>query len=187
MNNRNQSLKQAGGGMAEVGLALALSLAFVSPLASAQMPVPLLDAAPQAEQARKQLETLLQCKGGTTVQAKAVEAQFQALGLAKGPDGVYLPVRAGAKVVVFGDEVVAALVSVADGEKKAAVYLRGQSGQQMAKKLGVTQVDEQANTEERSFFKATSKKTTLLVGAASELFVGNASVKYKSAVTCQIN
>ena len=50
---------------------------------------------------------------------------------------------------------------------------------------GPLQIDEQADTDEPSYYKQTSKKTTLLVGAASEVFVGNGSVKYQSAVACQ--
>lgn len=174
----------AGQLAASAGLVLAVA---ASQLAHAQMPVPLLDSAPQGEQARKQLEVLLQCKGGTTLQAKAIESHFLAIGLARGPDGVYLPARGGARPAVFGDQVVAAMVSDAAGERKAAVYLATATGKLMASKLGVTKVDEQANTDDASYFKATSKKTTLLVGAASELFVGNASVKYQSAIACQVN
>ena len=43
----------------------------------------------------------------------------------------------------------------------------------------------QAGTNEPSYFKQTSKKTTLLVSAASEVFVGNDHVRYQSAVACQ--
>lgn len=168
-----------------VGIALALGVA--ATLAHAQMPVPLLDSAPQGEQVRKQLEALLQCKSGTTLQAKAIEANFLAIGLARGPDGVYLPARGGARPSVFGDQLVAAMVSDAAGERKVAVYLASASGKHMAGKLGVSKVDEQANTDEPSFYRKTSKRTTLLVGAASELFVGNSSVKYQSAITCQVN
>ncbi len=160
--------------------------------ASAQMPVPLLDsadtggkAAVQA-QAGKQLEALLQCKAGTTFTAQTVEAQFQALGLVKSVDGFFLPLLKGVQPSLFGDQVLAALVSDADGEKKVVVYLKKQTGKQMAKKLGVTKIDEQADTDEPSYFKQTSKKTTLLVGSASEVFLGNTSIKYQSAVTCQL-
>ena len=137
--------------------------------ASAQMPVPLLDsadtggkAAVQA-QAGKQLEALLQCKAGTTFTAQAVEAQFQALGLVKSVDGFFLPLLKGVQP-----------------------SLLKQTGKQMAKKLGVTKIDEQADTDEPSYFKQTSKKTTLLVGSASEVFLSNTSIKYQSAVTCQL-
>ena len=89
--------------------------------ASAQMPVLLLDgadtggkAAVQA-QAGKQLEALLQCKAGTTFTAQAVEAQFHGLGLVKSTDGFFLPLLKGVKPSLFGDEVLAALVSDADG------------------------------------------------------------------------
>lgn len=160
--------------------------------ASAQMPVPLLDgadtggkAAVQA-QAGKQLEALLQCKAGTTFTAQAVKAQLQALGLVKSVDGFFLPLLKGVQPSLFGDQVLAALVSDADGEKKAVVYLKTQTGKQLAKKLGVTKIDEQADTDEPSYFKQTSKKTTLLVGSASEVFLGNTSIKYQSAVTCQL-
>ena len=37
----------------------------------------------------------------------------------------------------------------------------------------------------KEILKQTSKKTTLLVGAASEVFVGNDSIKYQSSVACQ--
>ena len=79
----------------------------------------------------------------------------------------------------------AALVTAADGENKATVYLKRQTGRQMAKRLGVSQIDEQADTEEPSYFKQTRKKTTLLVGAASEVFVSNDGIRYQSAVACQ--
>ena len=86
---------------------------------------------------------------------------------------------------MFGDEVVAALVTTGDGEKKATVYLKRQTGKQLATRLGVSKIDEQADTDEPSYFKQTSKKTTVLVGTASEVFVGNDSIKYQSAVACQ--
>src|SRR6218665_2712921 len=125
---------------------------------SAQMPIPLLDGADTggkgAAQAQvgKQLEALLQCKAGTTFTAKAVGAEFQALGLVKGPDGFLLPLRKDPQPSLFGDQVLAALVSDADGEKKAVVYLKKQTGKQLAKKLGVTKIDEQADTDEPSYF-----------------------------------
>lgn len=158
-------------------------------LAWSQMPVPLLDAAAPAAPtaAAQQLEALLQCNAGTTFTAKAVQAQFQALGLVKGMDGFFLPPLKGAQPSLFGDQVLAAQVSEADGGKGIVVYLKKQSGKQMAKKLSVTKVDEQANTDEPSYFKQTSKKSTLLVGSASEVFLGNTSIiKYQSAVICQL-
>ncbi|GAA3994812.1 hypothetical protein GCM10022279_18020 [Comamonas faecalis] len=157
-------------------------------LAWAQMPVPLLDAnaqtaAPPA--AAQQLESLLQCKAGTVLKTDEVESRLRAIGLAKGADGFFLPPQKSPCPSLFGDEVVAALVTAADGEKKATVYLKHQTGKQMAKRLGVSKIDEQADTDEPSYFKKTSKKTTLLVGAASEVFVGNDGIKYQSAVACQ--
>ena len=154
----------------------------------AQMPVPLLDAtAPAATStvATQQLEALLQCKAGTVIKTDEVESRLRAIGLVKGADGFFLPPQKSPRPSLFGDEVVAALVTAADGERKAAVYLKRQTGKQMAKRLGVSKIDEQANTDEPSYFKQTSKKTTLLVGSASEVFVGNDSIKYQSAVACQ--
>ncbi len=150
----------------------------------AQMPVPLLDAAAPTA-AAQQLETLLRCKAGTVLKINEVESGFQAIGLTKGADGFFLPLQKGQKPALFEDEVVAALVTTGDGETKAAVYLKRQTGKQMAKRLEVSQIDEQADTDKPSYFKQTSKKTTLLVGAASEVFVGNGSIKYQSAVACQ--
>ena len=96
-----------------------------------------------------------------------------------------MPSQKGPLPSLFGDEVVAALVTAADGENRATVYLKRQAGKQLAKRLGVSQINEQADTNEPSYFKQTSKKTTLLVGAASEVFVGNDGVGYQSAVACQ--
>ena len=100
-------------------------------------------------------------------------------------DGFFLPMQKGQRPSLFGDEVVAALVTAADGENKATVYLKRQTGKQLAKRLGVSRIDEHANTDEPSYFKQPSKKNTLLVGAAAEVFVGNDSIKYQSAVACQ--
>lgn len=154
----------------------------------AQMPVPLLDAnaptvAPSA--AAQQLEALLQCKAGAVFKTDEVESRLRTIGLVKGADGFFLPPQKSPRPSLFGDEVVAALVTAADGERKAAVYLKRQTGKQMAKRLGVSKIDEQADTDEPSYFKQTSKKTTLLVGAASEVFAGNDSIKYQSGVVCQ--
>ncbi|MBS0506140.1 MAG: hypothetical protein JSR53_02025 [Proteobacteria bacterium] len=157
-------------------------------LAWAQMPVPLLDAnAPTAapSAAAQQLEALLQCRAGTVLKTDEVESRLRAIGLVKGADGFLVPPQKSSRPSLFGDEVVAALVTVADGENKATVYLKRQTGKQMAKRLGVSRIDEQGNTDEPSYFKQTSKKTTLLVGAASEVFVGNDSINYQSAVACQ--
>lgn len=129
-------------------------------LARAQMPVPLLDAnastaAPSA--AAQQLEALLQCKAGTVWKTDEVESRFRAIGLVKGADGVFLPPQKSPRPSLFGDEVVAALVTTGDGEKKATVYLKRQTGKQSAKRLGVSKIDEYANTDEPSYFKQTSK------------------------------
>ena len=155
-----------------------------SGLAWAEMPGPLLDTAaiPATVQ---QLEALLQCKAGTVLKTDEVESKLRAIGLVKGADGFLMPSQKGPLPSLFGDEVVAALVTAADGENRATVYLKRQAGKQLAKRLGVSQIDEQADTNEPSYFKQTSKKTTLLVSAASEVFVGNDHVRYQSAVACQ--
>src|SRR6218665_3361927 len=72
------------------------------------------------------------------------------------------------------------------GRGKKGRCLPEKTDRQRAKKLGVTKIDEQADTDEPSYFKQTSQKTTLLVGSASEVFLGNSSIKYQSAVTCQL-
>ena len=164
-------------------IACGLALSGVG-LACAQMPVPLLDTA-AVPATVQQLEALLQCKAGTVLKTDDVESKLRTIGLVKGAGGFLMPPQKDPRPSLFGDEVVAALVTAADGEKKAIVYLKRQTGKQMAKRLSVSQIDEQADTDEPSYFKQTSKKTTLLVGAASEVFVGNDSIKYQSAVACQ--
>ena len=164
-------------------IACGLALSGVG-LACAQMPVPLLDTA-AVPATVQQLEALLQCKAGAALKTDEVESKLRAIGLVKGADGFFLIPQKSPRPLLFGDEVVAALVTAADGEKKAFVYLKRQTGKQLAKRLGVNRIDEQADTDEPSYFKQTSKKTTLLVGAASELFMGNDSIKYQSAVACQ--
>ena len=150
----------------------------------AQMPVPLLDASAPAA-AAQQLEALLQCKAGTVLKTDEVESKLRTIGLVKGADGFLMPSQKSPLPPLFGDVVVAALVTAADGENRATVYLKRQAGKQLAKRLGVSQIDEQADTNEPSYFKQTSKKTTLLVSAASEVFVGNDHVRSQSAVACQ--
>lgn len=178
-------------------ITVAGSFALLCVGAFAQMPVPLLDGQPgqggakQSDpyaEAVKQMEAILLCKAGTKFDAKAVEARLEAFGLRKGEGGVFLPPANAPRVPLFGDEVVAALVTDADGEKKVSAYFGKQSGKQLAKKLGVSKIDEYANTDEPSYLKETSKKTTLMVGAAAELWAGNSpnAIKYRSAVTCQL-
>ena len=164
-------------------IACGLALSGVG-LACAQMPVPLLDTA-AVPATVQQLEALLQCKAGAALKTDEVESKLRAIGLVKGADGFSMPSQKGPLPSLFGDEVVAALVTAADGENRATVYLKRQAGKQLAKRLGVSQINEQADTNEPSYFKQTSKKTTLLVGAASEVFVGNDGVRYQSAVACQ--
>jgi len=180
MKNFRALRRRLACGLAVLGLGAGIGMG----QALAQMPVPLLDAATPMDAAR-QLEAMLQCKAGTVLKTDEVETRLRAIGMVKGADGFLLPTPKGPRPSLFGSEVVVALLTTADGEKKAVVYLKGESGKQMAKRLGVRQIDEQADTDEPSYFKQTSKKTTLLVGAASEVFVGNGSIKYQSAVACQ--
>jgi hypothetical protein len=139
-------------------------------------------------QAVQQLELILVCKPGTKIDAKAVEARLEAFGMRKADGGVFLPPANTQAISLFGDEVLAADVTDSDGEKKVSVYLKRQSGKQMAKKLGVSRINEFASTDEASYFKETSKKTTLMVGSADELPVGNSgkSIRFNSAVACQM-
>ncbi|CAB5686936.1 Uncharacterised protein [Delftia tsuruhatensis] len=139
-------------------------------------------------QAVQQMEAILSCRPGAAFDARAVEARWEAFGMRKGRDGIFLPPANAPAVSLFGDEVVAALVTDADGEKKAVAYLKKQSGKQLARKLGVRQIDEQANTDEPSYFKATGKKTTLLVGSADELAVGagGKGLRFNASVACQL-
>ena len=164
-------------------IACGLALSGVG-LACAQMPVPLLDTA-AVPATVQQLEALLQCKAGTVLKTDEVESKLRTIGLVEGADGFLIPSKKSPLLPLFGDVVVAALVTAADGENRATVYLKRQAGKQLAKRLGVSQIDEQADTNEPSYFKQTSKKTTLLVSAASEVFVGNDHVRYQSAVACQ--
>jgi len=178
----------------QVAFGSVVALAFLE--ASAQMPVPVMDgvqvaqAAPAAQaqaapDVARQLEALLSCKPGTNFTGKDVAVQFQALGLvqSKGDKTIFLPQG---KVVIFDDEIVAASVNDG-GQKMIAVYLKNRTGKEMAKKFGVTKINESADTDEPSYIKQISKKVTLLVSSASELFVGNdLTLKYKSAVACQM-
>ncbi|XJC74280.1 hypothetical protein ACHFCA_27880 [Delftia tsuruhatensis] len=52
----------------------------------------------------------------------------------------------------------------------------------------MSKINEFASTEEASYFKETSKKTTLMVGSADELHIGNSgkSIRFNSAVACQM-
>lgn len=175
------------------------AIALSSFVAFAQMPVPLLDEkssnTPSLQNAnsskllgdRKQIEALLQCKNGTQFSPAKLQSQLNAIGLFKGGDGIFTSAASGPKVVIFNDEVLAASVDDADGEKKFSVYLKTKTGKQMAENLGVTKRDEGANTDDDSYFKNTSKKTTLLVGSASELFIGNDKIiKYQSTISCRV-
>ena len=92
----------------------------------AQMPVPLLDA-PAPTAAAQQLEALLQCKAGTVLKTDDVESKLRTIGLVKGAGGFLMPPQKDPRPSLFGDEVVAALVTAADGEKKAIVNQKRQN------------------------------------------------------------
>jgi len=175
----------------QVVLASATALACLS--ASAQMPASngaaggktAAQTQGQAD-AVKQLEALLTCKPGTKLTVKDVEAQFQALGLVRSKDSriIFLPQG---KTVIFDDEVLAAIFSAELNESSIVVFFKNKTGKQMAQKFGVTKIDEEANTDEPSYFKQTSKRTRLSISSADELSVGNSSViKYKSAIGCAL-
>lgn len=141
------------------------------------MPVPLFDTVASTVAAQK-LEALLQCKAEAVLKTDEVEPTLKVAGF-------FLPLKKDQRPSLFGDDVVAVLVTATDSEEKVVVYLRRQTGRQLAKRLRVSQIDDQAGTDEPSYFKKISKKTTLLVGSASEVVVGNGSIKYQSSITCQ--
>jgi hypothetical protein len=87
-------------------------------LAWAQMPVPLLDTAAAPSAAAQQLEALLQCKAGTVLKTDEVESRLRAIGLVKGADGFFLPPQKSPRPSLFGDEVVAALVTAAEARTR---------------------------------------------------------------------
>jgi hypothetical protein len=131
------------------------------------------------------LETLAQCKPGTSITVKAVQAQLTALGLNKDKDGFYFaPDKQ--KIAFMDGEILAASVFTADGETNLSVYLNKQTGQQLAKQLRVTSIDEYANTDAPSYVKQTSKKTMLLVSSAAELDTGSITLPFESAITCKV-
>ena len=169
--------------------------------AQGQMPVPLMDNAEQAAPASapvvqapapvqvspgasKGLEALLRCAPGTQITKSAVEAQFQAMGLVRNQN--YFVPAENIQPILFGNRIVAAAVDVSDGEKKVSIYMNGESGKQIAKKLKVTKIDREANTDEASYFKKTGKKTTLLVGSAYELSDAEPTMKFQSSIACQV-
>ena len=153
----------------------------------AQMPVPIHDDARVQQGAGPQLEKLLLCKPGTKIVPADVEAQFMSLGMAKQSDG-YLYPKGAARPVLFGDRVVRALVTTDAGERKATVFLVGRSAASHAKRLGVNKVNEHANTDDASFYRSTSKTTTVYVGAADDLQVANTEryERFDTAITCQV-
>jgi len=176
--------------------------------AIAQMPVPILSESatdgrgkliiaqadtgkpPQADTS-KQLEALLLCKSGTSFTLQAAESKLQAIGLAKGTaDNYFVPIPKGAKVFLFGDEVVAASVSaVAKDETWLEVYLKHQTSMQLAKKLGVSnREDDPDDPKNPSYTMQSSEKTFLSIQGAAGLVIGNVAriIKYKSSLRCQL-
>ena len=168
-------------------LAVMMGVALVCGGAAAQMPILLLDGARVQQGAGPQLEKLLLCKPVTKIVPAKVEDQFLSLGMTKHGDG-YLYPKAGARPVMFGDKVVRALVTSDEGDRKATVFLVGRSGAAHAKRLGANTPNEAANTDDRSFMRSTSKRTTLYVGAADQLQVGNSEryERFDAAITCQV-
>lgn len=118
----------------------------------AQMPVPLFDAvAPTV--AEQKFEALLQCKAEAVLKTDEVEPRLKAAGLSPGVAGFFLPLKKDQRPSLFGDDVVAVLVTAADDEEKVAVYQRHQTGKKLAKRLRVSQIDDQAGTDEPSYLK----------------------------------
>lgn len=101
----------------------------------------------------------------------------------KGKEGYYVP-PAGTKPMLFNGQVLAAAVHETGGERKVLIYLSSPPVRTLATRLGVTNVDDMANTDEASYIKQPSPKNFLMVGAEAELYIGNDNFKYRSMVAC---
>ena len=67
---------------------------------------------------------MLQCKAESALKTDAVEPKIKAKGLSQGADGFILTLKKGQRPSLFGDDLMAVLVTAADSEKKIAVYLK---------------------------------------------------------------
>lgn len=162
---------------------------FVALAASANTPLRLTDANVQAWEARKDVAESIQCNS-ILGDANSLERRFEAMGMVKVQDGLFLPVGSKYRPNLFGDYLVAAQVGCSAGHWNATVatvYLQTQPGKLFAELLEMSKIDEAAKTKEPSYIKRTGLKTTLRVGSASELSVGNASLKYKSSISCEVS
>lgn len=162
---------------------------FVALAASANTPLRLTDANVQAWEARKDVAESIQCNS-LLGDALSLERRFEAMGMMKVQDGLFLPVGSKYRPTLFGDYLVAAQVGRSAGHWNATVatvYLQNQTGKLFAEMLEMSKIDEAAKTKEPSYIKRTGLKTTLRVGSASELSVGNASLKYKSSISCEVS
>lgn len=141
--------------------------------------------------AGQQLEMLLRCKSGTNFTVDGAESLLNALGLVQKNRNIYFyPRRNGPKALLFGDEVVSAVVahteSADQDNRSLTVYLKKQTAKQMAKKLSATKFTKYASesdVEDPQYYQETSKATRLSVGFADEIGDG---VKYSSKVTCEL-
>lgn len=161
---------------------------FVALAASAHTPLRLTDADVQAWEERKDVAESIQCNS-LLGDAISLERRFEAMGMIKVQDGLFLPVGNKYRPTLFGDYLVAAQVGRSAGHRNATVatvYLQNQTGKLFAEMLEMSKIDEAAKTKEPSYIKRTGLKTTLRVGSASELSVGNATLKYQSSISCQV-
>ena len=144
--------------------------------ACAQMPVPLLDKQTNAkptqvatpvvstakqEEAVKRLEKLLTCKRGTRFTTGEVASLFQEIGMRKTPSGVFLPV--GAPPVVFGSPIMAASTIDEDTQIRARVYYKNVPSRAIAKKFGITEIDEDSPGKEPNFGKRYGQNNLLII------------------------
>ncbi|WP_416057881.1 hypothetical protein [Stenotrophomonas maltophilia] len=148
--------------------ALLLALASCSALAAAP-----------SEKGTADLETLLACKAGSDFTQAQAEKALQAAGLTHVPGGVFE--AKGGNVALFGGTVDSASVDIAPGGSRSLhVYLKDVTAEQVGRRLSVTTVNEDAETEAPSYIRKVDAKHTLHVGAADD-YEG-----YSASVTCQI-
>jgi len=136
-------------------------------------------AAAPSDKGTAALEALLSCKAGSDFTQAQAEKALQAAGLTHVPGGVFE--AKGGKVSLYGGTVDSANVSIAPGGSKSLhVYLKDVAADQVGRRLSVTTVNEDAETEAPSYIRKVDAKHTLHVGAADD-YEG-----YSASVTCQI-
>ena len=127
-----------------------------------------MDKAQGSTRIQRQLETLLLCKSGTNFSIKSVASKFQAFGLVQDPkeSSYFFPPKDGPKPMLFGNQVLLAEVRKAPGGQLVMVYLKGDSGINMAKNLGATEMNYVLDANIPYYYKETSKRTKLVVGGS---------------------